>query len=457
MDEWLTQAKKALEWFISLMGEAEWQRRRYNVVRYFQSLKEETLSVPPSFTKEGMNKFNPVAFYDDWISWYMYLLESVFLRQGCDDPFQSARIYPFFSVIGRYIDGLKKMPGIEERMKTLFNESRNQPDSCLYELCVAVLYLRNGWSVSFVPESKREKMPDLVIQRGEETFWVECKRLAKVSEYAESERTEWQIRMLHLFTAMQYLQVNAYVEVEFKVPIEKTDPVVLGAAITYYVRNSMINKGEFLENSEIRLKAHDLNLALINQELINNSIRPNSPLMIKFLTGDYNIHGNYAHHLVPALLEVVNPDDPLSVLNEFYAELKFAAVVQWDCLAEESIDRKAKDIKKILSKAIQQIPREGKGIVHIGYETVVGPRVELRRHAKIRETISSFYFGNVHIEAIFCNAIQPLTKVDGFECAETTINFETRNIPLLENNLLFDQPGTEYEDTTHWEQDWANR
>jgi hypothetical protein len=46
----------------------------------------------------------------------------------------------------------------------------------------------------------------------------------------------------------------------------------------------------------------------------------------------------------------------------------------------------------MLSKAVSQTPESRAGIIHIGYETVMGPAVELRRHQKTKEAIQGFRF-----------------------------------------------------------------
>lgn len=238
--DWVIPAKKALDWFIESMGEKEWHRRRKGVADYFHSVKDKT------FTKEviqadGFEKhFSPIAVYADWISWYMYLVEAIFERQGCDDPFQSARIYPFFAAIGRDIDALKKMPGINQRLKLMFNEAQNKPDSTLFELAVALLYHRNGWDVVFLEEHPAKKTPDFEVTRNGMTFWVECKRFAKVTDFAEEERLHWQKRCKHLFNAMRLKKSRAFVDIIFKVPIADTLDHILGAAFFHYVDSGMI-------------------------------------------------------------------------------------------------------------------------------------------------------------------------------------------------------------------------
>src|SRR3970282_2889290 len=99
-DEWIHFAKQGLDWLIKKMGQEEWYRRRQNVTDYFHQIKIINQRKGGIHQGNLSNEFSPIAVYNDWMSWYMYLMESVFERQGCDDPFQSSRIYPFFVTIG---------------------------------------------------------------------------------------------------------------------------------------------------------------------------------------------------------------------------------------------------------------------------------------------------------------------------------------------------------------------
>lgn len=178
--------------------------------------------------------------------------------------------------------------------------------------------------------------------------------------------------------------------------------------------------------------------------------------MISLLTDGYDIHGNYTQLVAPAKVDTVNPDDKLWVLNEFYIEVYEAYIAKWDCIADSSVGQKAKDVKKMLSKALSQIPQDGHGIIHIGYETVTGPKVELARKKKIQQAISSFNFGGKQVESIFCHALQLLPKLDGLDWAETTLFFEKNPNSILKNNLLLALPATDSSTGTHWEDDILN-
>lgn len=452
-DEWIHFAKQGLDWLIKKMGQEEWYRRRQNVADYFHQIKIINQRKGGIHQGDLSNEFSPIAVYNDWMSWYMYLMESVFERQGCDDPFQSSRIYPFFVTIGRDVYALEGMKGIEEKLKIMFNEKQNKPDSTLYELAVALLYHRNGWSVEFLPENIKRKTPDLQITKNRQKYWVECKRVAKVPDYAEEERLEWQKRLFHLMNAMRMVGRPAFSEIIFKVPIDQVKEHVLASAYLHYINGDFSQDGAFFSTEELDFKMTWLNLEAINEELKASSVKPNSPFMIKLVTGEYHMDGNYTLALNPSLIESVNPDNKLYVLNDFYAGIHSAYAAKWECIAEESIDRKASNLRRKLIQAVNQIPQEGKGIIHIGYETVTGSEVEIRREEKIKKMIGEFDFRPKDIVSLYLNSMQFLTDVNRIDWEETTIRYEQSPGNILTNLLLFDVPDTIASDSVHWRED----
>jgi hypothetical protein len=454
--DWVAPAKKACRWFIETIGEEEWVRRRKGVVDYFKSQERVNLTEADVQTSEAHKLYQPIAVHDDWMAWYMYLMESLVERPGVDEPFQAGRISPFFAAIGRRIDLLKQVKGIEERLKVLLNQQQNQPDSTLFELLVASHYLRNGWTVCFLKEDLSKQTPDLEVTRDGKTFWVECKRLAKVPEFAEQERAEWLKRFRHLTNALRILEISAHVEVVFQKPIADTDEIVLGQMITTYFKTKNWSDGDWVSNGDVNIKVKRLDIAAINKVLDEENPRQNSPSMIKVIVGSYEMHGNYTQLIDYKQLTEFGPDDGLHVLNKFCNAIYAAYSAKYKCIAPESIDKKAKDVRKTLSKAVKQIPTDGAGIIHIGYETVSGPEVEVIRQKKTKETVDSFKFNDKNIEAIYCHAIQPLIEVGGFECAETTLYFEKRPGRMFSDTLLLDPPNTTKRDSTHWEEDLNN-
>ncbi|MGG2329388.1 hypothetical protein ACE40V_23840, partial [Salmonella enterica] len=91
---------------------------------------------------------------------------------------------------------------------------------------------------------------------------------------------------------------------------------------------------------------------------------------------------------------------------------------------------------------------KGDGIIHIGYETVTGPLVELRRQEKINQVIDQFNFGSKNIKAVFFNSFQLRPKLDGSDWAETMLFFEREKDSSLPNDLLLAPDTTELRDDT---------
>jgi hypothetical protein len=157
----------------------------------------------------------------------MYLVENQQIRPACDEPHQSARILPIFASLGRQMDSLKKVQGVEDRFDELLNSKKNQADSTLVELLVAACYAKNGWSVEFLKESKTEKTPDLFVSRENDSFYVECKRMSKITDYSELERQEWLRRWRNLVVPLSIKLPPVHFDVTFHIEVTKTDPNIL--------------------------------------------------------------------------------------------------------------------------------------------------------------------------------------------------------------------------------------
>ena len=47
---------------------------------------------------------NRVAFHEDWVAWYLFLVECLHERPLVSELAQSARVFPFFAAVGRHIE-----------------------------------------------------------------------------------------------------------------------------------------------------------------------------------------------------------------------------------------------------------------------------------------------------------------------------------------------------------------
>ncbi|HAU5757701.1 TPA: hypothetical protein MYQ22_004543 [Serratia marcescens] len=398
-----------------------------------------------------------MAFYDDWVAWYLYLVECLHQRPLVSELSQSARVFPFFAAIGRHIEIAKKIEGIEAKLSEFLNSKVNQPDSTLFELVVAIMYARNGYNVEFIPETALHKTPDLSVTKGEERFFVECKRLAKITNYSEAERQEWRKRWFNLVPSLINNKKSVFIDIAFKVELKDTSEYVLVKA--FNAMKSKISKDNILrfESDEVAMKIRQIDLKKVNNHFDNFYVKWNSGQMISLLADGFDSSENYTHLCTPKNLVRIGGDENNDILNIFCTGVKSAFCARWECIAEESIEKKAKDIKTHLSKAIRQVPDGEPTVVHISYETLHGPVIEFKRARKIAESIDSFDCGGKDIRAIYCHAIQPSISEEDWEIAETTLRFGKNGYEptsILSHDLLLDEEGTIISPDTHWNEDF---
>jgi len=452
-EDWAIDAKKALNFFVSRMGDDRWSKRREKVVSYFRDLEAIQFGFKKPESKEKV--VMPIAIYDDWIAWYMYLVESIFERPLSGDALQSARIFPFFSMIGKNLSLLLEIDGIEKKIEELLNEKKNQPDAIFFELAVANLYNRNGWKVCFIPESIFYKTPDLQIRKDGQQYWVECKRMQKVPEYSESERSEWQNRSLRLTTILQEYKLSYSIDIIFKVPVSETGDNILVDCFNEYLKIHRGDKQAEIKTPEVEITFRPLDVVSINKDLKEKDIRNNSPELIEVCVGKYESGGNYVSSFNHDEFYKLGLDKNFDVLNVYIDKVKSISILKWTSVSEHSINMKAKDVKRLLVKAVDQIPFEGSGIIHIGYENLDGPYVERKRFLKSQDTIQGFDYKEKNIRAIHCNSLQLLASSNSFDWAETTCFYKQIHHPVLEHDLLLADSVSGF-NRPHWEDDIEN-
>lgn len=454
--DWVKNCKVTLDWFLSFIEPKDWDDRKKNVARYFKSQQDFMLADSNSAAIAMEEERARIAFHEDWVAWYLYLIESIFERPVVDEIAQGSRIYPFFSAIGRHVKIARKIIGIDEKINGLMNGRSNQPDATLFEIMIAITYARNGWQVEFIPETAKIKTPDLLVKKDGETFYVECKRQSKVTEYSEVERREWRARWAKLIPALLYFDEPVFIDVNFKTEIANTSIDILEKSYLQIMQKGNVIKKRMHEDSLIKLTVKRIDLERLNDHFDNFFVRQNSPQLVSLLADGFKSSDSFTHLISPTSFVIAGPDDEYHALNVFCTGVKKAFCARWVCNAEESIEKKAKDVKKLLSKAVKQAPEGLPTIVHIAYETLHGPHIEFRRAAKIESSLKNFDCNGKNICAIYCHAIQPSVSETDWEIAETTTRYGRNGFNpqrILSHDLMLDGVDTPICNDTHWNQD----
>tara|TARA_B100001559_G_C16480806_1_gene613650 strand:- start:52 stop:1563 length:1512 start_codon:yes stop_codon:yes gene_type:complete len=455
-DPFTVDILKAKSWFLEFMGPEDWEKRKQTVLEYFNQMSKDMFEKKENFSySSGRGK---MAVYDDWVAWYLYLAESIELRPMVSEPSQSSRIWHFFATIGKNIEDLKSSKGIESKLYDLLKRKINQPDSILFEFVVATCYLRNGWSVEFIPETGERKTPDLYVTRDNEEYFVECKRLAKVTQYSDEERNEWLKRWEKTLPFLTQYPESVFLDVTFKKEVKETDEDIVAKAFHDMASCGAVAQGFCVENEEVKVCARHINMTPVHEHFDKWMVKYPSAQLHALFDESYEPEGSYTNACQVKLVEV-NPDKE-SVINVYAESVNIAYCAKWECIAEQSIDKKARDVKNLLVKAVKQAPDKGATVVHIGYETLHGPHIEFIRDRKIVDSLSSFDFGEKDIASVFCHSFQSRQFPDNnWDFAETTrcFGFSSKPEDILSENLLMQREESVISDETHWLQDYMEK
>jgi hypothetical protein len=210
-----TDIAKTYNWLMSFITPEQWKYKKNKIEKYLKSV------LTPKKSREEAQVLEPVAIYNDTISWYIYLAETYLYSIHKYEPIQGARVMPIFKRIGIDLEELKKIEGINKRIIRMLSKEKNSPDSVLFEITTALLWVRNGWKVSFIEESTKYKSPDLRAVKSSDEYYIECKRLSKSSEYSIKEREKWLLMWQKIRDKLTDLGISFLFDIVFHVELNK--------------------------------------------------------------------------------------------------------------------------------------------------------------------------------------------------------------------------------------------
>lgn len=394
-DDWRdnTELRRAVDWFRSFIPPGKWVKRREDIARrlYRSALGEAELG------GDG-------RFFDskDSFGWYLFLAEALLDHLGNYDYVFGSRVIPLFQAIGRDLDLLLQVEGAFARVQRMVNNERAQPNGTLFELLVAACYRRAGAQVAFVEEQAGlAKTHDLDVTLAGVTWAVECKRM-EVGEYGERERQRVGALWQGSGELLVSLERNALCFVAFRTEIEKAPADYLAAKVQRWLASG---KAEFLWADDVgEGRIGTLDLGPLQRVLQTDYVLGSSRRILQLLTGRYARNANYR-----TMLRTKPGENP-----RYVDACDLAVVLEWESRSPEATDGKARDIRKLLSKANEQLPDGRPSVVHIGLEAVEGDRVELMRYDKILATARGFDPEGKQLEHIYCHYFVPESPPD--EC-----------------------------------------
>lgn len=379
--------RRAVAWFRSFMFETEWIKRRERVARRFYELKIGDIE-----DKTGKGRYFDES---DTFAWQLFLAEGFTDYPWNYEPSFGCRVVPVFAAIGRNIDLLSKMEGIDARVRRIIGPEKRQPNGGIFKLLVAAAYAREGANVAFVPEKPGfGRTHDLNATLDGKTFAVECKRM-ETGEYAERERARIREIMEKPCAKLVVIGRSHIVDIRFKCEVLDVSSLYVSDLVDRYVES---RKCSMLWDDEVSFGAMgELDLSCVQSALERDVLMPESSEFIQLLTGSYRRNDNHI-----SVLKIQHSGHPQYIMG-----LAQAVIVRWQCLSELSIEKKARDIVSKLAEANDQLPPGMPGVIHIGFEAVNGDEVEARRYEKILDSVRHFNPGAKQLEYVYVHYLAP--------------------------------------------------
>jgi hypothetical protein len=372
--------QRAFDWLMSFLQPGEWDNRKSAIEKHLEAILK-----PMPRTSE-IAPLRRLVGTEDRIGWYLYLVETSQHEPYRTEFHQASRVLPVFKRLGAELDQLLKIGGIESQATKILGVSKGQPDSVLFEMLVALLWIRNGWkNVAFIPPSATEKRPDIRAESDGEEWFVETKRMATSSEYSLKEREKW-LRMWGRFN--RCLIQNRYpfiLDISFHVELEFLDDDFLVSQLEKKLK-LVIGPCKLISNETWDVDIRFVNLQKIAAHLEKQYVKNPSRQLQELIGGSWERSKGFTFVMLSSSVRIGGDRG----VNEYIEDISWAAGAYWHCDAERAIESKARDIRRHLSDAVDQLPSKGRGVVHVGIETFDGEYVEAERYARIIDTVATF-------------------------------------------------------------------
>ena len=438
---------------VDRLGMDAWATRRAALVKRIR-LKECKIDIKKPIEPQ---LFMPP---EDDIDWYILAAELAYDSPFSDSVYSTRRIYPYAMTIGAFSNQLRELPNVEPILdKMLSNKSK--PETQIFELLTASFYLKNGYGVSFIPENsiewadgKSKKTPDLLVTDGIEQMYVECKRADRHTQYSLVEKIAWETIWHQL--SQHLLEIAPWIIVHLTFHGEVTD--VTADEVIRLVDLVIKGGGGKIRNVGISAEISQINRKKLQHHYRSYAARANSPQHELLVFGD--IDSNENRSIATIADELVRPGNSNVFLNIFVEGVVNCVAAQWQCDHDMSLERRSRHFKGLVNNAINQIPPDKPGIVHIWYETVEGISVEEMRRKKHLDNILNFDASHTSVLGVLIHGVNYYPYQDDFDWAETVQDFA--RIPDLmkiysHSLMLSGDKVKEIRGQTHWEQDKANK
>lgn len=433
--------KVALNAFLSRLTPEQWQLRRAAVLDSLNSRLDG----------HNLAQAHSIRVREDEMGWYIFLCEQAIEDPFCTDESQSQRILPFFAGLGFRWQHAHSITGIERKLDEMLHDYRKQPDGHFFELLVALSYAQSGFQVELIKEVRGTKTADMRVSKGNEEYFVECKRMARTSDYSETERNEflrlWENGRDELVKNGQWIWFKGTFHVE---PATLPDNFLRDIWVSALPMG--LGEQTLLDNEQAIIKGRLIDQAGVHQHMRKFKVKANSASLTRLIGGDWA-----PEDASTTMIQVVERSQVSGCeapsLGIYVENVGFACGFTRAFDSEISIERKARDIRKLLSEAIVQVPVDRPSIIHLAAETMEGQEVERRRNEKLLASMPSFNFNGAQVQLVRFHRLQAHQRAEiAFELDETVDDlFQVDGHRPEVPRMMVAPQGTAMKRGAHWD------
>lgn len=428
---------KSLNWLLSFADPVEWRER-------LTPIDDKRFDPAHSLRKLRQVGYDHQTWPDnDPMGWYLYLALTALNRPFRYEPREGCRIIPILKHFGTHLTSLKAVKGVDQRIKRLLAPDTKQPDPILFELLVALHWKTNGFErVEFLAEAADGKTPDLIACNGVDEWFIECKRLDRYSQYTGKERAKWRSMWTLLSDRLADDGYSALLDIEFHVELRTLPDDYLATRLPGKLR-LVQPPAHVVSDETMDVTAFPMPYAATNRHLDRYRVRCPSDQLDELLGDQRDPNRGFS--------AVVAGDFQDFDGATFLDRLSYAAAAHWHCDAPSAVLTKARHVRSRLAQAIDQLPNDGKGAVHIGLETADGAMVEEARHLRNHLNIFTFDPRGKNLRWICCHLFQFYSPPrDLWVLDETVSHFGTDHLQPLRSLGIFPSDDPAADHRVHW-------
>lgn len=435
-DDWPDdpELRRAVDWLLSFVPPEEWKRRRFAALQHFI---DSLTGGSPDHSGKG-------RFFDDRdrFAWYLFLGQAFLDHPTIYDFTYGSRVIPVLTAIGRNLDLLLEVEGVEDRVRRMVGPEKSQPNACLFELLVAAAYRREGARVAFLEEKPGvAKTHDMDVSLGALSWAVECKRM-EGGEYSEGERAH--ARELWLPVAQEFHRrgLSVLASADFIVEMDKVPRAYLAEKARQWSCAGALLTQTWSDAISVG-RIQRLDLKPLQRVLLTQDVAMNSSRLHELLTGQYKRNAR-----IISTLQVKLSDNPL-----YMDSCDAGCVFDWESRSEAAIDKRARDVFKRAAEGCRQLPDGRPGIVHVGFEAVEGDEVEALRHTKVMQSLAGLDPEGKQLEYVYVSWFAPESPPDTSMAFDETCHWQAirpQKPRPLEHGLLALPEGQPTRAGVHW-------